>query len=376
MVLFKNIPHISFVGMRHWAYVFSALFLLLALAGVVWQGGLRYGVDFSGGVAVQIQFNQPVPDEEVKLALDNLGYPGLSVQRYGEDGRDYLIRFTAEDSTSGESVEGSIAGDELRLSLGSVLRNAFPDNEAQILRTEVVGPKVGADLRNSALEAVYYVVLLITVYISGRFEQRWTMAGLMAVGLAGGMYLLSLAGLGLAGRVAAVLALTLALCWKFKLNFALGAVVGLMHDVLITVGLLTVMGKEFDLNIVAAVLTLIGYSLNDTIIIYDRIRENLRAETPGSSTWLGTIIDASLNQTLSRTIMTSLTTMVAVLSLYFLGGGVIHDFALTMIIGMVVGTFSSMFVSSPILLALGTTEQYAALVHVEAYERPEQHGVV
>lgn len=375
MKLFENIPFISFVAMRRWAYVFSAIFLFLAIAAMVWQGGLRYGVDFSGGVAVQIQFNQPVPDEAVKQSLDSLGYPGLSVQRYGEDGRDYLIRFTAEENTADETSE-TIAGDQLRLSLNATLSKAFPDNDVQILRTEVVGPKVGSDLRNSALEAVYYVVLLITVYISGRFEQRWTMAGLMAAGLAGGMYLLSLAGAGLAIRVAAVLTLTLALCWKFKLNFALGAVVGLMHDVLITVGLLTVMGKEFDLNIVAAVLTLIGYSLNDTIIIYDRIRENLRAEETDSGTWLGTIIDNSLNQTLSRTIMTSLTTMVAVLSLFFLGGGVIHDFALTMMIGMVVGTFSSMFVSSPILLALGTTEQYAALVHVEEYERPAQHGIV
>lgn len=363
----KNIPHIPFVKMRHAAYIISAVFLLLAVAAMTWQGGLRYGVDFSGGVAVQLQFANPVDDESIKSALYDLDYPGLTIQQYGDGGRDYLVRFTTPDG---------VPADRLRDELGAALNLSFDDNPARMLRLDVVGPKVGSDLRNSALEAVYYVVLLITVYISGRFERRWVTAAAMAGTLAAGMYALSLAGAGLDLRVLGVLTLTLGLCWKLKLNFALGAVVGLLHDVLITVGLLTLMGKEFDLNVVAAVLTLIGYSLNDTIIIYDRIRENLRLLPEGSDQPLGDIIDASLNQTLGRTIMTSLTTLAAVLSLYLLGGGAIHDFALTMLIGVVVGTFSSVFVSSPILLALGSTEQYSEMVQMPAYDAPGRNGVV
>lgn len=366
----QSLPPLPFVRLRHAASIISAVFLLLGLAAVWTHGGLRYGVDFSGGVAVQLQFDQPVDDEAIKDSLRDLHYPGLTIQRYGDGGRDYLVRFTAPDGVS---------ADEVRDGLGSALGLHFRDNPAAMLRMDVVGPKVGADLRNSALEAVYYSVLLITVYISGRFERRWGTAALMATGLAGGMYLLTLAGAGPAARIPAVLALTLALCWKLRLNFALGAVAGLLHDVLITVGLLTLMGKEFDLNIVAAVLTLIGYSLNDTIIIYDRIRENLRLQPrePGEAALpLGEIIDASLNQTLGRTVMTSLTTLAAVLSLFVLGGSAIHDFALTMLIGVVVGTFSSMFVSSPVLLALGTTAHYTERVHVPVYAAPGKNGVV
>ena len=303
----QSLPPIPFVRLRHAAYILSALFLLLGLAAVSVHGGLRYGVDFSGGVPVQLQFAKPVDDEAIKDSLGDLDYPGLTIQRYGDGGRDYLVRFTAPEGAN---------ADEVRDGLGSALARYFADNPAVIQRMDVVGPKVGADLRNSALEAVYYSVLLITVYISGRFERRWGTAVVMAAGLAGGMYLLTLLGAGPAARIPAVLAVTLALCWKLRLNFALGAVVGLLHDVLITLGLLSVMGKEIDLNIVAAVLTLIGYSLNDTIIIYDRIRENLRSESQESEANghklrpLADIIDTSLNQTLGRTIMTSLTTLV------------------------------------------------------------------
>ena len=366
----ENLPPIPFVRLRHAAYIISALLLALGLTSVLLHGGLRYGVDFSGGVAVHLQFAQPVDDETIKDSLRDLAYPGLTIQRYGDGGRDYLIRFTAPDGVS---------ADELRDGLGTALGLHFTGNPAGILRMDVVGPKVGADLRNSALEAVYYSVLLITVYISGRFERRWGTAAIMAAGLAGGMYVLTLLGAGPAARIPAVLAVTLALCWKLRLNFALGAVAGLLHDVLITMGLLSLLGKEIDLNIVAAVLTLIGYSLNDTIIIYDRIRENLRRESSDSDATprpLDGIIDASLNQTLGRTVMTSLTTLAAVLSLFVLGGGAIHDFALTMLIGVVVGTFSSMFVSSPILLALGNTEQYAERVQAPVYAAPGKNGVV
>jgi len=154
------------------------------------------------------------------------------------------------------------------------------------------------------------------------------------------------------------------------------AIVGLLHDVLITLGLLAMMGKEIDLNIIAALMTLVGYSLNDTIIVYDRIRENLQNQPEDNPAPLADIINLSVNQTLGRTIMTSATTLIAALSLTILGGGAIHDFALTMSLGVFIGTFSSVFVSNPILLLLGDTRQYMVARKKVEYERPGEHGVV
>jgi preprotein translocase subunit SecF len=178
---------------------------------------------------------------------------------------------------------------------------------------------------------------------------------------------------GTGALVFVALGITMAVSWRLKLNFAFGAVVGLLHDVFITLGILGVLGKEIDLNVVAALLTLAGYSLNDTIIVYDRIRENLRKDPSHD---LGAIINDSVNQTLSRTLLTGGTTFVAVLALYLLGGGVIHDFALTMLIGIVIGTLSTIYVSAPILLALGSTEQYTHTQQQKSYEKPGEHGIV
>ncbi len=173
------------------------------------------------------------------------------------------------------------------------------------------------------------------------------------------------------------LLVTLIVSWKIRLNFAFGAIVSLLHDVLITVGVLILLGREFDLNIIAALLTLVGYSLNDTIIVYDRIRENLRAQDVNNPQSLAHIINLSINQTLSRTVLTSGTTALAALSLFLLGGGVIHDFALTMLLGVTVGTLSSMFIASPILLAFGDTAQYITPSRrKDDFEAPGEHGIV
>ena len=209
----------------------------------------------------------------------------------------------------------------------------------EIQRLEMVGPKVGADLRTKALEALFYAVLIIAVYISGRFEQRWTAAAVMAAALGGSIYAIGLTGLDMGFLIVAAMAITVGLCWYLKLNYALGAVAALIHDVMITVGIFSILGKEFDLTIIAALLTIIGYSLNDTIIVFDRIRENTFA-SKGNDTFAG-IINRSINQTLSRTIMTSLTTLLVVACLFVLGGSVIHDFALALLIGVAVGTYSS-----------------------------------
>lgn len=366
--IFKKETHIDFVGMRHWGYAISVVLLLLGFASIA-INGIQYGVDFAGGAAVQLQFKDPVADEAIKKAFSTLDLPGLATQQFGEDGRSHLIRF---------SISDKLANEDIRAAIVSTLDTAFKGNPATIERLETVGPKVGADLRNAALEAMFYAVLLITVYISGRFEQRWFIAGLMAAALGTAMYLMGLLNLPMPLRVCGSLLVTLGVCGWLRLNFALGAIVGLLHDVLLTVGILTMLGKEFDLNVIAALLTLVGYSLNDTIIIYDRIRENLRALHPGDLPPLGKIINESVNQTLGRTFMTSFTTLLACASLFVLGGGVIHDFALTMLLGVFVGTFSTVFVSSPVLMQLGDTAQYLVptKTSTEGYEKPGEHGIV
>lgn len=360
----KHDTHIDFIGWRHWAYGISIVLLLAGLASALWGNGLKMGIDFAGGVIVQVQFDKPVNDEALKKSLDIPALPGITTQRFGEGGRDYLLRFS-----SAENADASA----LRTNVVNALASTFPDNAAQILRLEVVGPKVGDDLTNKALSALYYAVLLIAVYISGRFEQRWMAGAIMAAALWGGMYVLSFTGLGMGWLVLFALAITMVVCFFLKLNFALGAVVGLLHDVFITAGLLSIMDVEIDLNVMAALLTLVGYSLNDTIIVYDRLRENLRAAPKID---LASLINRSINQTLSRTILTSGTTFVATLSLFLLGGGVIHDFALTMLIGVFIGTASSIYVSSAILLGLGDTDFYVRAQEKEKYERPGEHGVV
>ncbi len=360
----KHDTNIDFIGKRHWAYAISILILLAGLASVLWGNGLKLGIDFAGGVIVQVQFAKPVEDEALKKSLNIPELPGISTQRFGEGGRDYLLRFS-----SSETGDASV----LRTNVIKALAQAFPDNPVEIQRLEVVGPKVGDDLTNKALSALYYAVLLIAVYISGRFEQRWMAAAIMAAALWGGMYLFSFTSIGMGWQVMVALAITLVICFVLRLNFALGAVVGLLHDVFITVGLLSILDVEIDLNVMAALLTLVGYSLNDTIIVYDRLRENLRAAPQMD---LASLINRSVNQTLSRTILTSGTTFVATLSLFLLGGGVIHDFALTMLIGVIVGTASSIYVSSAILLALGDTDFYVRAQEKENYERPGEHGIV
>ncbi len=359
----KNDINIDFVGKRTIAYILSIIIILAGVGYMVFSGGPKLGIDFAGGVIVQVKFANDVEDNVLKESLDIPELPGISTQRFGEGNRDYLLRFSTLDANAVE----------LRENVEKALAKAFPDNAVVIERLEQVGPKVGADLTNKALEAMYYAVLLIAVYISGRFEQRWMTAALMTVVLWGSMYGMGFTGLGMGYLVLMALAITVIICWRLRLNFALGAIVGLLHDVLITIGILAMLGRELDLNVVAALLTLIGYSLNDTIIVYDRVRENLQGMQDKP---LEAIINTSVNQTLSRTILTSGTTMVAALALYVLGGGIINDFALTVLIGVVVGTFSSVYVSSAILLALGTTEDYVREQHEEEYEKPGEHGVV
>jgi len=214
-------------------------------------------------------------------------------------------------------------------------------------RVEMVGPKVGKDLRQKALFAIFYALLFIAIYISGRFELKWLMSIIMAISLAFVVYITSTFGVSVTWLIVMALLVTLSLCWFLNLKYALGAIIALVHDVTITIGVFALTEREISLSIIAAFLTIVGYSLNDTIIVFDRIRENLRRfrRRPFEQT-----MNISINQTLSRTILTSSTTLVVVLALFILGGGVIHDFAFALLVGIGVGTYSSIFVASPILL--------------------------
>lgn len=374
--LIKDTVNIDFVGYRKFAYALTSLLVIVGIIAIIANKGLSYGVDFAGGVMVQIEFKNEVSDEEVKGALKDIEMPGLIVQKIGEDNRHYLLRFSASES----------GHKNLRQDLNRALKESFQGNEVEITRLEMVGPKVGSELRDMAVEAVFYSILLITVYISGRFEHNWFTAAGIAVLLWGVIFVLDFLstqfGIVLFNKMYAIcfaLVVTLVLAWKVKLNYSLGALLSLIHDVLITIGLLTLFHKEIDLNVIAALLTLVGYSLNDTIVVYDRIRENITnaAKQGGTKPTIGEIINLSANQTLSRTLMTSITTLAACLSLYLLGGSVINDFALTMLIGVIVGTYSSIFIASPIIMAFGDIDLYINQQKKdEDFEKPGAHGVV
>jgi preprotein translocase subunit SecF len=335
--------NINFLKYRKLAYLISAAIVLAGFVSLAVKGGPRFGVDFAGGLTIQVRFAKAMDVESIAKAVDAVGLQSVVVQRFGQDdANEFLIRASDQD----------VNPETVRTGIEAALAKSLPDSGYAVQRLEMVGPKVGADLRGKALEAIFYSVLLIAIYISGRFEQRWMAAGLMAAGLSGGIYLLKLAGASTVWLIVAAMAITLALCFVMRLKYALGAVVADLHDILVTIGIFSLLDLEFDLTIVAALLTILGYSLNDTIIVYDRIREKLR--TVDKSVPFELVINQSVNETLSRTILTAGTTLMTVTCLFFLGGPVIHDFALAMLIGILAGTYSSVFVASPILLDVGS----------------------
>jgi preprotein translocase subunit SecF len=329
--------NVNFIGKRYIAFALSGLVILATIVLLMWRGGPNYGVDFSGGVLVQVKMAQKTSPAEIKKALRVVNLDDSIVQEFGEAGQfEYLIRIRkteVELATLGERVEQS-------------LKTAF-GNSVEIRRVEMVGPKVGKDLRQKALFAIFYSILFIAIYISGRFELKWLMSIIMAICLALVVYITSGFGVSVTWLIIIALIVTLAFCWFLNLKYALGAIIALIHDVTITLGFFALTERELSLSIIAAFLTIVGYSLNDTIIVFDRIRENLRRfrRKPFEET-----MNQSINETLSRTILTSGTTLIVIVALFVLGGGVIHDFAFALLVGVVVGTYSSIFVASPILL--------------------------
>lgn len=338
MELIRPDINIDFVGMRFKAFLFSSFLILLSLAAMLWRGGLNLGVDFAGGTLIQIQFQRQTSPDEIRQGLKDLGFSQSAIQQVGAaSDNEFLIRTdasTSELSNLSKRVEESFA-------------NTYGPGQVTVRRAEMVGPKVGHDLRQKALFAIYYSLLFIAIYISGRFELKWATSGIMVGGLILGIYLLQALGVEMVYLIVVALLLTLVLCWALKLPYALAAVLALVHDVLITVGAFALTNKEFTLEVLAALLTIAGYSLNDTIVVFDRIRENLKKERRQD---YSQIINSSINQTLSRTILTGGTTFLALIFLFLWGGSVIHDFAFAMLIGIVTGTYSSIFVASPLLI--------------------------
>ncbi len=338
MQFIKPDINLNFVGKRKIAFALSLAMILISIASLVVHKGPKYGIDFAGGTLIQVKFDAPVKLADIKSGLATVNLGKSSVQGFGEQTEhEYLIR-----------TDGSVMTEQgFSLEVQKALASSTGQG-VDIRRVEMVGPQVGKDLREKALFAMFYALLFIAIYISGRFELKWMLSGVMAGVLMGAVYLLSIFHVSVPFLIAAALVVTLFLFWFLELKYAMGAIVALVHDVTITVGIFSLFGKEFTLPIIAALLTIIGYSLNDTIIVFDRIRENLRKYHKNP---LEVVINRSINETLSRTILTSGTTLVVVIALFVLGGGIIHDFAFAMMVGIIVGTYSSIYVASPILLA-------------------------
>lgn len=338
MQFIKPDVNIEFIGRRKIGFLISTAMILISIVSLVIHQGPKLGIDFAGGTMVLVKYSNSVSAGEVKTALKNTVLEDSTVQRFGTpEENEFLIR----------STHTGITGTGFKPAVEKALSESTGE-AAEILSTEMVGPQVGHDLREKALFAMFYALLFITIYISGRFEYQWLRSAAMAAGLIFCVYVLSRFAIGIPMLIGIALVAALVLFWFLELKYAMGAIVALIHDVTITAGIFSIFDIEFSLPIIAALLTIIGYSLNDTIIVFDRIRENLRKY---SKKTLEHTINRSINETLSRTILTSLTTLVVLISLFALGGGIIHDFSLAMIIGIVIGTYSSIFVASPILVA-------------------------
>ncbi len=329
--------NIDFIGKRKAAFMVSTSIIVLTFLLLLWRGGPNYGVDFTGGILIQVKLEHRHTPAELRSALKPVHLQDSIIQEFGEKGAfEYLIRVRQTN------IELSGLSERVRQALITEFGQGV-----QVRRVEMVGPKVGRDLRQKALFAIFYAILFIAIYISGRFELKWLMSIVMALSLAFVVYVASLLGMSVTWLIVIAMIVTVGLCWFLKLKYALGAIVALIHDVTITVGAFALTDREISLAVIAALLTIVGYSLNDTIIVFDRIRENLRRfrRRPFEQ-----VMNASINETVSRTILTSSTTLFVVLALYVLGGGVIHDFAFAILVGVIVGTYSSIFVASPLLL--------------------------
>ena len=262
MQIIKPGININFIGRRHIGFGLSGLMILMTIFLLILRGGPNYGVDFSGGVLIQVQLSEKKSPAEIKDALRPVQLEKSIVQEFGEQGEEYLIRIR----------ETNIELEGLSDRVERALQDRF-GAQVEMRRVEMVGPKVGEDLRQKALFAIFYALLFIAIYISGRFELKWAMSIVMALSLAIVVYVFSRIGAGVTWLILIALVVTIALCWFLNLKYALGAIIALIHDVAITMGAFALTDKEISLSIIAAFLTSVGYFLNDTIIVFDSIRE-------------------------------------------------------------------------------------------------------
>jgi len=276
--------------------IFSGVLMIISIVSLATRG-LQMGIDFTGGTLIEIGYQKPADLTVLRNTLDEAGFSDATVQNFGT-AKDVLIRLKLHEGVSSADLSTKV--------LEAI--NKTTAEPASVRRVEFVGPQVGDDLAEDGFLALLYSTICILIYIAWRFE------------------------------------------WKFSV----GAVLATIHDVVVTLGLFSILGLEFDLTVLAAVLALIGYSLNDTIVVYDRIRENFRLMRNKSTE---EIMNISVNVTLSRTIMTSLTVILVLVSLFFLGGEIIHNFSIVLLFGVFFGTYSSIFIASPMALLLGISPE-------------------
>ncbi|MEG3640500.1 protein translocase subunit SecF [Magnetococcus sp. PR-3] len=308
MQIFGKAPHFNFIGKRKLAMIASIVMVVLSLGSLLTQG-LNFGIDFAGGTLIQVRFDKAMDLAPVRKAIAPIELGDTVVQSFGAP-EEVLIR--VEKQGKSNEAQQAIVNDVM-----AALKPLAGDNGVEMRRVEFVGPQVGEELTEKGMLAMLYAMIAILIYISIRFELR----------------------------------------------FALGAVAALVHDVILTMGFFSILQKEFTLVVVAALLTVVGYSLNDTIVVYDRIREEMKRMKRQPLT---NIINEAVNRTLARTLVTSLTTILVLLALFFLGGAVIHDFALTLLFGVVIGTYSSIFVASPLVLWLDPAKRKKIADEAEA----------
>lgn len=306
MQLFKKETQFKFMNGRKIAMIFSAILIVIALGSMITKS-MNWGIDFTGGTLIEVGYPEAVELSPIRSSLDQAGFDDAIVQHFGT-ASDVLIRIAPRADQSSASLSDTVV---------TALRDQ--NSEVEMRRQEFVGPQVGEELTEDGGLAMIYALIGILIYVAMRFEYR----------------------------------------------FALGSVAALVHDVIITLGFFALFQIEFDLTVLAAVLAVIGYSLNDTIVVFDRIRENFRKVRKGSSE---DVVNRSLNQTLARTLMTSITTLLVLAALFIFGGELIHGFATALIIGVVIGTYSSIYVASASALALGISKEDLMPVEKEGGE--------
>ena len=288
MELIKQGIHLDFVGKMKYAIIFSTIVAIISIGSVIFHRGLNLGIDFAGGSIIQVKFQNDVSADQIRVALKSTKLESSTIQQFGE--KEFLIH--THESFSDQKM--------LAANVVQPLSAAF-NKDYEIRRVEVVGSKVGADFTRKAVIAVILSWLAMLIYVG----------------------------------------------WRFEFRYGLGGIIALIHDVIIIIGTISILNMEFTLTILAAIFFIIGFSINDTIVVLDRVRENVKLNPKQK---LGDVINKSVNQTLSRTILTSLTVFLTVLALFFFGGAVIHDFSLALLVGVVFGTYSSVFISCPIVL--------------------------